>query len=185
MLRGRCRRRAHPTSGLANGGAGYTGRMSPEDPTSLRADAYDLFMAEAARVRLLERAGQARVILRSGVVLSGQLRTADDESVLGLLDLLTDDGRRLRVSSDAVTALVGASAALRDESGTRRATTLTTRLRETWAAGSRIRTLLRDAGWIEGVIVLVAADHVELLADGERWVIPFGAVDAWDLAEAA
>lgn len=166
-------------------------RIPPSDPRhrpdldgQVRADAYELFMAEAARMRLVERSGPARVILRSGVALSGQLVPPDGpNAVHGLIDLLARDGRRLRVPAEAVVALVGASAALRDEGSSGPPRSIASLLREIWATRGRARTLLRDAGWIEGAIVLVGADHVELESAGERWVVPFAAVDVWDLFE--
>lgn len=147
----------------------------------VRADAFELFMAEAARVRMTERTGPARVELRSGAVIVGALVPPDADAVERHLLVVDRAGRRLLVFVDAVTALVGASAALRDESSARPVRTLASRLRECWTSGSRLRVMMRDGRWIDGAIALVAADHVELIVSGERWVVPFRAAEAWDL----
>ncbi|MDO8309905.1 MAG: hypothetical protein Q7V58_16330 [Actinomycetota bacterium] len=151
---------------------------SPAGDHELRADAYEVFMAEAARVRLVDRSGPARVVLRCGVTLSGALVPPNGQEVSGTLDLLTD-GRRVLVAAGAVVALVGPSAGLRDESGSRRPRTLAAWLRECWSAGTRVSALLPDGTWAEGEVVLVAADHVELARQAERWVVPFVSAEAW------
>lgn len=151
----------------------------------VREDAFELFMAEAARMRLTERAGDARVALRSGAVLTGELSAPGADAVGRHLHLVDSAGRSVLVSVDAVTAIIGASAALREESTGHLARSLASRLRECWAAGSRLRVLLCDGRWIEGGIVLVASDHLELIVGGDRWVVPFAASEAWDLGYAA
>ncbi len=159
--------------------------MQSEPTTPLRAEAFEVFMAEAARVRLHERSGPARVHLRSGAVIAGELASPADGAVEGHVLLVDDQGRHLLIPVASLSALVGASTALRDESRRGRPRSLSSCLRDCWAAGERLRVLLEDGRWIDGVIALVAADHVELTVGGERWVIPFAAGQAWDVGRAA
>ena len=67
----------------------------------LRAEAYEVFVAEAARCRLVDRVGAARVALRCGVVLEGELVPDSDDAV--------DEHLVLRGAGD-VTRLVPVSA---------------------------------------------------------------------------
>lgn len=185
-LRGRETCRGRFAAGLGPGFGGKNAAMNPNldvNPTpaadtDLRADAFDLFMAEAARVRLVDRCGPARVVLRCGLTVSGELVPPIGQEVSGTLDLLAG-GRRVLVAAGAVVALVGAPAGLRDESGSRRPRTLAAWLRDCWSAGTRVSALLPDGTWAEGEVVLVAADHVELARNKERWIVPFVSAEAW------
>ena len=159
--------------------------MQSEPTTPLRAEAFEVFMAEAARVRLHERCGPARVHMRSGTVIAGELASPADGAVEGHVLLVDDEGRHMLLPVASVSAVVGASVALRDESTRRRARSFASCLRDCWAAGERLRVLLEDGRWIDGVIALVASDHVELSVGDERWVIPFVAGQAWDVGRAA
>lgn len=157
--------------------------LDPEADSDLPADAFDLFMVEAARVRLADRSGPARVVLRCGVVLSGELVPSAGVEVRGMLDLATG-GRRVLVAADAVIALAGAGAGLREEFGSGRPRTLAAWLRDCWSTRTRVSALLPDGSWVEGEVVLVASDHVELARAGERWVVPFASVEAWAARDA-
>lgn len=144
------------------------------------AEAIELFMAEATRVRLSERSGVSRLGLRSGVVVAGELLPATEDRVDGLL-VVCSEGRHLLVAIEAVTSIAGASTVLRDEKSLRAAQTLASRLRDCWTSGARLRVLLRNGRWLDGVILLVAADHVEVVVADENWIIPFTSVDVWDV----
>ncbi len=151
-------------------------------PEQVRDDAFELFTAEAARVRLEDRTGDVRVVLRSGHILIGELSTS--ELVSGHLELLDTRGRHLLVPTAAVSVMHGSSTALRDEAPSGASRSLASRLRETWSAGARLRVLLASGEWLGGVIVLVASDHVELATGGDHCVIPFAAGQAWDVGRA-
>ncbi|MDI1290493.1 MAG: hypothetical protein PSX37_11165 [bacterium] len=148
----------------------------------VRDDAFELFAAEAARVRLEDRTGDVRVVLRSGHILIGELSTSD--VVSDHLELLDTRGRQLLVSTNAISVMHGSSAALRDEASGGASRSLASRLRETWSAGGRLRVLLASGEWLGGAIVLVASDHVELAIGGYPCVIPFAAGQAWDVGRA-
>ena len=69
--------------------------MQSEPTTPLRAEAFEVFMAEAARVRLHERCGPARVHMRSGTVIAGELASPADGAVEGHVLLVDDEGRHI------------------------------------------------------------------------------------------
>jgi len=145
----------------------------------VRDEAFELFAAEAARTRLADRAGNVRIVLRSGRVLVGELGTA--EQVAGHLRLVDGRGRQLLVAVDAISTIRGSSTALRDEETAERSRSLASMLRETWALGERLQVLLHTGEWIGGAIRLVASDHLELVVGADDCVIPFAASEAWGL----
>lgn len=155
--------------------------MSSRDDADTHADAVELFMVEATRVRLSERSGASRLALRSGVLVVGNLVATTEDRVDGHLLVIGPDGRRLLVATAGVAWIAGASTVLRDEGSGPAGQTLASRLRECWSSGARLRALLRDGRWLDASIALVAADHVELISAEEDWVIPFASVDVWDL----
>jgi len=154
--------------------------MSARDD-DIPGDAFELFMAEAARVRLSERTGDVLITLRSGTRLAGHLVAAESEAVDRHIHLVERSGRCVLVATDSVVSIVGAVTELRDESPGEVPRSLRSRLRGAWASGCRVSALLQDARWINGSIVIVAADHMELSVGDQAWVVPYSAVEAWDL----
>lgn len=150
-----------------------------EPARELREDAFEYFLTEVARTRVVDRTGSVRIALRSGAVLAG---SSTSSRIEGHLDLIDSAGRRVLVSVGAVVMIQGSAASLRDESA--RTRSLASVLREVWSTRSRLRVLLRTGAWIDGTVVLVAADHVELGLPEGTSVLPFAAVDAWDLGPA-
>lgn len=142
----------------------------------VRAEARELFEAEAARTRLQDRRGRGVMRLRCGVALSGVLGDADGPD--GTVSLRTADGALVVVVQSAVVTLVGAPAGLRDEEAHSRGT-VGAHFRAWWAAGGPLRLLLTDGRWLAGVVAFVGADHLELQAGDEPVVVPFGALEAW------
>lgn len=147
----------------------------------VRAEAFEVYMAEAARMRIHDRRGPARLTLRCGAVLIGDLAGDGPGSIAGMIEMREASGRRLLVGEAAIMTLTGTAAVLHDEAVRRLRPTLSARLRETWQLGGLVRVLLADGRWVAGDIVQVGADHVELAEGGESVVIPFGAVEAWSL----
>lgn len=142
-------------------------------------DVADVLAAEAARSRLCDRVGSARVWLRCGQVLAGTL--AGREAIEGALTLNSGDVGRLEIPLDAVVCVIGGRPGLRDESA--RPVRLTARLREAWSSGHPIRILLRDGGWQAGPISWVGGDHV-VIGGAVPTAVPYASVDAWLLGAA-
>ena len=144
----------------------------------LRAEAYEVFVAEAARCRLIDRVGAARVALRCGVVLEGDLAPDSDDAVAEHLVLRgAGDVTRL-VPVSAVVSVRGSRPGLRPE-GDGTARSLTSWLREAWSADDPVRLIDSSGTQVVGSIGFVGADHVEI-ADGEvRLVVPLASVEAW------
>lgn len=142
----------------------------------LRDDAYEVFVAEVSRCRLVDRVGRARVLLRCGATVEGDLVPQGDGAVDDHLLVHTDDGDLL-VPTAAIAAMSGSRTALRIEGV--RARTLASWLREAWAADGRVRLLDGTGRWLAGRVDLVGADHVELDLDGALTVVPCASVDAW------
>lgn len=154
--------------------------VEAESAAELAAEAVEVYVAEAARCRLPDRRGAARVTLRCGVVLAGALEP--DASPDACLSLVSDTGATVLVPVTAVLTVTGSRAALRDEGPTGHRS-LTSCLREAWQSGTRVRVLVGSGTWIGGVIRLVGADHVEIDTDGAdaAVVLPLAAVEAWVL----
>ncbi len=83
----------------------------------LRDEAYEVFVAEAARCRLVDRVGAARVTLRCGVTLEGVLAPDCDDALDGHLVLRRADAGVLHVPVSAVLQVTGSGPALRAEDG--------------------------------------------------------------------
>jgi hypothetical protein len=144
----------------------------------LRDEAYEVFVAEAARCRLVDRAGPAQVSLRCGITLEGELAPQSDDAVEEHLVLLGADGCSRLIRVDAVVRLTGSRPGLRAE-GECGSRSLTSWLREAWSADDPIRLLDGAGRWSVGRVEYVGADHVEI-ADGQvRMVVPVLGVEAW------
>jgi len=150
----------------------------------LREDAYEVFVAEAARGRIVDRVGAARVVLRSGVSIEGRLVTDPDSRIEDHV-VLQRSGRELLVPLGAVVTIIGSRPGLRPDLAPDRPAALTPRitmrLREGWQSGDRVRVLTLVGQWIGGVIVHVGADHVDIDDDGTVVTVLLRAADAWEL----
>ncbi len=149
--------------------------------TDIRDDAFELYMAEASRLRIRDRSGTARIRLRCGVSVLGTMGASISIGEVDGCLSLDATGRVLLVAVGSIVAIHGGTTRLRDESAVRGSRTVTSLLREYWSTGARVRALLGDGRWIDGVIVLVASDHVELLVAEDIWTIPLAGIEAWDL----
>lgn len=145
----------------------------------LRDEAYEVFVAEAARCRLVDRAGPARVVLRCGVTLVGELAPDHADAVDEHLLLLGADGGGRLVPVGAIMSLTGSRPGLRPEAD-QRPRSLASWLREVWASDEPIRCLDGKGRWTAGRLGYVGADHVELVHDDTRTVLPSTAVEAWE-----
>jgi hypothetical protein len=135
---------------------------------SLRDEAREVYVAEAARTTLASRSGHAVVTLRSGVVLKGQVVDARVRPVpngfIAIESVVTVSGTTPRlVQEDGSLPLLGSL------------------VREAWSVGESVRLLLADGRWVPGVIAFVGADHVDIASGDARLTIPLGSVEAWDL----
>lgn len=153
---------------LAAGVAGHPQPVADID------DVADVLTAEAARTRLCDRVGAARVWLRCGQVMAGTLAGRAD--IEGTLSLATTDIGVLVIPEHAVVCIIGGRPGLRDEHA--RSDRLTSRLREAWVSARPIRLLVRDGGWLAGPVDWVAADHV-VIGGSVPTAVPYAAVDAW------
>jgi hypothetical protein len=144
----------------------------------LREEAFEVFVAEAARCRLVDRVGTARVTLRSGVTVEGVLVPGCDDALDGHLALRRADGGVLHVTVPSVLQVTGSGPALRVEDG-RLPRSLASWLRECWSAGEVIRLIDGSGRWATGRLAYVGADHVELADGADRAVVPVQCVEAW------
>jgi hypothetical protein len=183
-------------AGLGAVASGNTGRMDQPTPpggdlwyeavagvqasldADLRAEAYEVFVAEAARCRLVDRAGAATVLLRCGVVLEGELTPHSDDGVAEHLVLRgTGDVSRL-VAVCAVVSVRGSGPGLRPE-GDGAARSLTSWLREAWSADESMSLIVGSGARVVGRLGFVGADHVEIWDGDARTVVPLASVEAW------
>lgn len=159
--------------------------LRTEMDAELREDAYEVFLAESARCRLVDRAGVARVLLRSGVTVEGTLATGAEPTAEGHARLRTASGREVLVPLAAVVTITGTSPGLRHEDGSPSrdlaSARITARLRESWRSGERVRVLTCRGQWIAGVIVHVGADHADIDGGGSSVTVALAAVDAFEL----
>lgn len=155
--------------------------VQAEADADLVDEAYEVFLIEAARLRLVDRCGAVRLQLRCGIPVEGHL--SKDRRVRAHLGLTTTSGVVVLVPVHAIAVLEGSSRGLRPEGASDEASevTLTSRLREAWRAGAVLRVTCGDGIVRVGVLRWVGADHVELLsASGEdTWVVPYDSVEAW------
>lgn len=155
--------------------------VQAEADADLVDEAYEVFLAEAARLRLLDRRGAVRMQLRCGVHVEGDL--SDMLRVRAHLGVITPSGGVVLVATRAIAVLEGSSRGLRSECAAdpESEVTLTSWLREAWRAGALLRVTCGDGLVRVGVLRWVGADHVELLGAGgdDAWVVPCDSVEAW------
>lgn len=144
----------------------------------VRGDAYEVFVAEAARCRLADRAGSAHVRLRSGQAVDGVIAAQGRESIDGHLWLIDANGRSVLVAAAAVLVVTGTRPGLREESEDQ-PTSLGSWLRDAWSLDARLLALLADGSWAGDRLVHVGADHVDLSSGGSILSVPWTAVEAW------
>jgi len=159
-------------------------RVQASLDADLRAEAFEMYQAESARCRLIDRDGHIRVRLRCGLEIAGDLIGVRDyprpEGVLAV----DAGGHVLLIPPAAVAGLRGGAATLREEVSTARS--WGSLLRECWTAQQRVRVLGSDGRWLGGSLTFVGADYVDLQLPNEAISIPLVSVEAWDLgAEAA
>lgn len=165
--------------------------MNPDDPwleaaaglqveidTQVREEAYEVFVAESARGRMVDRVGEVTLLLRCGQAIEGELRPQDDDCVAGHLVVAEDSGRLLLVPDTAVVTMAGSRPGLRPE-GQDRERTLGSWLREARQGDDRVAALLCDGRWINGRVAHVGADHVDLVSGGCSTTIAVITVEAW------
>lgn len=159
--------------------------LRTEMDAALREDAYEVFLAEAARCRLLDRVGVARILLRSGVVIDGLLTAEEEPALEGHLTVRTPAGREVLVLLAAVVTITGTSPGLRPEAESAAralaAPRITARLREAWRSGEQVRALTSRGVWLTGVVTHVGADHVDVDVDGSCVTVALQSADAWEL----
>lgn len=143
------------------------------------AEAYEVYRAEVARARLVDRVGEVLVTLVSGGVLRG--RIASTCSVEDCLVLRTPDGVETVVPTAAVMVVRGGAPRLRPES-VEPPPRLTSWLRE--REGDLLHVQLRDGTRWQALLVAVASDHVvlHLPGQGERIAVATSAVEMWGWA---
>jgi len=144
----------------------------------LRDEAHEVFVAEAARCRLVDRAGPARVLLRCGVTLDGELTPAGEDAVHEHLVLRRPGAGSWLIPVPAVLSVRGSRPGLRPE-GDRAPRSLTSWLRETWSADEQLCLIDATGTWLVGRLEYVGADHVELVHAGTRTVVPMSSVEMW------
>jgi len=142
------------------------------------AEAFEVYRAEIARSRLVDRVGEVEVTLTGGVDLRGRLM--DDEPVADCLVLRAPEGVRWIIPVAAVRVLYGGASGLRPETE-QTPETLTSVLRR--AEGSTLELRLRDGQRWHASLVAVAADHAVLLCirSQQQVLVPFTSVEAWGL----
>jgi hypothetical protein len=165
--------RGVPTSGDELWLAAAAGLQSELD-ADLRDEAYEVFVVEAARSRLQDRVGPARLSLRCGLALEGQLGAED--VIGGHLRLRDHVGRHLVVPVAAVVTVSGTRPGLRPEGHER---TLTSWLREAWSSGDPVSVLACSGQWIAGRLTRVGGDHVDLDLGEAELTVAIAAVEAW------
>ena len=163
-----------------------SGRVAAELAADLRGEAFEVYLAEAARTRVMDRRPtgsegptEIQVTLRCGHVVAGAIDDADPVS--DALTVVATGGRRLLIPVGAAVTLTGLPRRLRDEGGPTVTASIGSRLRMA-AADAPVRVLLRTGGWIAGDVAFVGADHVDLVSAGRVVTVPFSSVDAWHLA---
>lgn len=142
----------------------------------VRAEAFDVFVAEAGRGRLVDRTGRGRLRLTSGVTLEGRLTGFAE--VADHLALLDDAGRACQIATRALVTMSGTQARLRPEPAPT-SRSLPSWLREVWAMGGSLSALDVTGHWHRGRVIAVASDYVDLDGTGSGLTLPYAAVEAW------
>jgi hypothetical protein len=155
--------------------------LRAELDSEARDEAYEVFLAEAARGRLVDRSGPATVLVRCGVVFEGVIGPAGDEAVADHLLLVETDGRALLVPARAIVTLTRSRPGLRPD-GPASPRSIGSWLRQAALADQRVRALTGVGRWAAGRVAVVGADHVDLGEAGRTTTVAFGAVDAWSLS---
>lgn len=171
--------------------AGNTGRMdrdeqwrelaaalAAERDAEVRDEAHEVFLAEAARLRLLDRSGPVRLLLRCGQVVDGSLDAGCGPLIADHLTVHESGGRILYVASTAVVSVTGSQPGLRREREIA-GRTVPGWLRDAWQADQWVAALTCDRRWVSGRPVRVGADHVDLAQNGEVVTVGLSAVEAW------
>jgi hypothetical protein len=153
--------------------------VQSELDAEVRDEAFDVFVAEAGRCRLVDRDGRIRVNLRCGQAIVGVVAPgAWPDSTLAVR---VESGDLMLICEQAVVTMTGTTPRLRIEAGL--STSLGSTLREVWGAGHPVRLLLTDGRLLGGTLLFVGADHVDLRSPDGAVTVPFSAVDAWNLGE--
>ena len=150
--------------------------IQAEQDADVRAEAREVYLAEAARCRLADRHGRGQVLLRCGVRLEGEWRP--QEPVAGFVLMLDGEGRQHLVAERSIVVVTGTQSGLRVEPPVRERT-LGQWLREAWEDGHPLRVLDASGDWHCGAIAFVGADHAVLSTDGGSVVLPYGTVQVW------
>lgn len=149
-------------------------RVRSDEDVETRLEAREVFLAEAARCRLVDRLGRVRVQVRGGHQVEGAL-TRDPR----VADHLVIEGRCWSlVPVGAVVVLAGSRPGLRPEppEGERSVGSV---LRDMWVVGASLRALCSDGGTHVGSLAFVGADHVDLRTAAGVLSLPFASVAAW------
>jgi len=152
-------------------------RVRSDEDDETRLEAGEVFLAEAARCRIVDRVGRVRVQLRGGHQVDGAL--AHDPRVAGHLVV---EGRWWSlVPMEAVVVLAGSRPGLNpeDPQGER---TVGSVLREMWQSDTTVRALSAEGGTHVGPLAFVGADHADLRTASGILSLPFASVAAWQRA---
>lgn len=151
--------------------------------TEVVEEAYEVYVAEAARTRLTDREGAAHLRLRSGSLLEGDV--VADEPIADHLRVLLTTGDVAVVPVTGLVAVRGTRPFLRRE-GSDGSCTLSSWLRSCWLGGVRMRAITVDGLAWSGAIAEVGADHVSLVDDdGGCWLLALASVECWIVPSAA
>jgi hypothetical protein len=152
--------------------------------TEVVEEAYEVHVAEVARARLADRVGPARLRLRSGVFVEGDV--VADEAIEGHLRVQLASGEVAVVPLAGLIALRGTRPRLRREDVRDGSGTLSSWLRRCRLAGLRMRACTVDGLSWSGTLSTVGADHVGLVDEsGECWLICITSVECWVAPHAA
>ncbi len=152
--------------------------LAAERDADMRDEAYEVFVAEAARLRLVDRTGPVSLLLRCGHVIDGALDGSSSPRIVDHLTVRELGGRILHVSSAAIVTATGSHPGLRREYEVP-GRTLTGWLRDAWQADAWVAALTCDRRWVCGRPLRVGADHVDLAQHGQVVTIALAAVEAW------
>ncbi len=146
-------------------------------------EAYEVYVAEAARTRLTDREGPGLLRLSTGSVIEGEVVV--DDPIHDHLQVRLATGDIAVVPLTALICLRGTRPSLRREAR-EETRTLTSWLRSCWLAGVRMRAVTVDGLAWSGTISHVAADHVALVDDADDcWLIGLASVEHWLVARDA